>query len=108
MAILAAKGAKVAYSDPHVPTLPASAWGGDVDLRTVSLTPLTIRQVDCVVILTDNMVFDAEQIVAHANLVVDTRNATGGRTPQVFRLGAPRPREVAVPTGSLEQAKGNE
>ena len=108
MAILAAKGAKVAYSDPHVPTLPASAWGGDVDLRTVSLTPLTIRQVDCVVILTDHMVFDADQIVAHANLVVDTRNATGGRTPQVFRLGAPRPREVAVPTGSLEQAKGNE
>jgi UDP-N-acetyl-D-mannosaminuronate dehydrogenase len=50
-----------------------------------------MRQADCVTILTDHVMFDADEIVAHANLVVDTRNATGGRMPQVFRLGAPRP-----------------
>jgi UDP-N-acetyl-D-glucosamine dehydrogenase len=104
MTLLAAKGANVAYSDPHVPTLPASAWGGGVELRSVALTPFTIQQADCVTILTDHLVFDADEIVAHANLVVDTRNATGGRMPQVFRLGAPRPREVHAPTARIQQS----
>jgi UDP-N-acetyl-D-glucosamine dehydrogenase len=102
MTQLAAKGANVAYSDPHVPTLPAAAWGGGVELKSVPLTPFAIREADCVTILTDHVVFDADEIVAHANLVVDTRNATGGRMPQVFRLGAPRPREVAAPTAPIE------
>jgi UDP-N-acetyl-D-glucosamine dehydrogenase len=94
MAQLVAKGATVAYSDPHVPRLPASAWGGGQELESVALTPFAMRQADCVTILTDHVMFDADEIVAHANLVVDTRNATGGRMPQVFRLGAPRPPDL--------------
>mgnify|MGYP003693798969 CR=1 FL=1 len=60
-----------------------------------------MRQADCVTILTDHVEFDADEIVAHANLVVDTRNATGGRTPEVFRLGAPQPREMAAPSAPV-------
>jgi len=106
MALLAAKGANVSYSDPHVPTLPASAWGGGVELKSVPLTPFAIREADCVTILTDHVVFDADEIVAHANLVVDTRNATGGRMPQVFRLGAPWPR-AASPKVPAEESETN-
>jgi len=105
MTMLAAKGANVAYSDPHVPTLPASAWGGGVELKSVPLTPFAIREADCVTILTDHVVFDADEIVAHANLVVDTRNATGGRTPAVFRLGAPRPREAPPTAAAAEESE---
>jgi UDP-N-acetyl-D-glucosamine dehydrogenase len=102
MTLLAAKGANVTYSDPHVPTLSASSWGGGVALKSVALTPFAMRQADCVTILTDHVEFDADEIVAHANLVVDTRNATGGRTPEVFRLGAPRPPEIVLPTAPHE------
>jgi UDP-N-acetyl-D-glucosamine dehydrogenase len=102
MTLLAAKGANVTYSDPHVPTLSASSWGGGVALKSVALTPFAMRQADCVTILTDHVEFDADEIVAHANLVVDTRNATGGRTPEVFRLGAPRPPELVLPTAPHE------
>lgn len=97
MTLLAAKGAKVAYSDPYVPTLAASAWRGGYELGSVPLTPARMREVDCVAILTDHTVFNAEEIVAHANVVVDARNATGGFAPNVFRLGAPRPPEAAPP-----------
>ena len=98
MTLLVAKGATVAYSDPHVPKLPAAAWGGGQELESVALTPFSIKGADCVTILTDHLAFNADEIVAHANLVVDTRNATGGRTPQVFRLGAPRPPDHEEPT----------
>jgi UDP-N-acetyl-D-glucosamine dehydrogenase len=97
MTLLAAKGATVAYSDPHVPRLPAAAWGGGGDIESVPLTPFAMRTADCVTILTDHVAFDADEIVAHAKIVVDTRNATGGRMPQVFRLGAPRPPESSAP-----------
>jgi UDP-N-acetyl-D-glucosamine dehydrogenase len=42
-------------------------------------TPLeNLGQYDCVVIVTDHSSYDYQQIVAEANLVVDTRNATKG------------------------------
>jgi UDP-N-acetyl-D-glucosamine dehydrogenase len=97
MSLLVAKGAKVAYSDPYVPLLSGSAWGGGFDLASVALTPAVIREADCVAILTDHSLFDTDEIVAHANVVVDARNATGGCAPRVFRLGAPRPLAPQAP-----------
>ena len=35
-----------------------------------------LNSLDCVLIATDHTAFDWEQIVPHAKLVVDTRNAT--------------------------------
>jgi len=66
--------ATVQYHDPHVPEL-------DVDgttFESVSLEEIDIGQKDCVVIVTDHSTVDVDRIVAEAQLVFDTRNATKG------------------------------
>jgi UDP-N-acetyl-D-glucosamine dehydrogenase len=45
-------------------------------LSSQPLTPEYLRSQDCVVIVTDHSAYDYAAIVAHAPLVVDTRNAT--------------------------------
>jgi UDP-N-acetyl-D-glucosamine dehydrogenase len=40
------------------------------------LSPEYLRAQDCVVIVTDHSAYDWSWIVEHADLVVDTRNAT--------------------------------
>lgn len=75
--LLAERGADVSYNDPYIP----KTCGGrrySFDLESVELTPETLSSADCVVIVTDHSAYDAEFIVEHANLVVDTRNLTGG------------------------------
>jgi len=73
---LIARGANVAYSDPHVPRL---EYDG-VELASVELTPETLAAQDCVVIVADHSAFDYQAVVENARLVVDTRNATKGVT----------------------------
>jgi UDP-N-acetyl-D-glucosamine dehydrogenase len=89
MGVLHARGARVAYTDPHVPRLEARAWAGGVELAAVPLTPAALAAVDCVVILTDHSAFDYTAIVSGADLVVDTRNAVKTPAPHVYRIGAP-------------------
>jgi UDP-N-acetyl-D-glucosamine dehydrogenase len=91
MGLLHAKGARVSYADPFVPRLSARDWSGRHDLEAVDATRGSIRQYDCVVIITDHKAFDYDAIVAEADVVVDTRNAIKKPHPNVFRLGAPRP-----------------
>jgi UDP-N-acetyl-D-glucosamine dehydrogenase len=91
MAVLTQKGARVKYSDPHVPVLRADRWQGAVELHSEPLTAAAIAQADCVVILTDHRVVDYDLVRRSASAVVDTRNAIEGRHPNVFRLGAPPP-----------------
>ena len=74
LARLRARGARVAYSDPHVPVI--SVDGGL--LKSVELTDEELAASDCVVILTDHAEFDYERVLRLASLVVDTRNATWG------------------------------
>jgi UDP-N-acetyl-D-glucosamine dehydrogenase len=88
MGLLSQKGAKVSYSDPYAPILPARAWPGATELRSVDLTAATLASVDCVAILTEHKVFDYNLIATRAKLVVDTRNAVKQPHPHVFRLGA--------------------
>ncbi|HSL21379.1 MAG TPA: nucleotide sugar dehydrogenase [Vicinamibacterales bacterium] len=97
MHLLEERGATVAYSDPWVPVLPAAAWPGGHELRSVELGAETIAAADCVAILTDHQAFDYAGIVNAADLVVDTRNATRSRAPHVFRLGAPNPAQRTAP-----------
>ena len=107
MHLLDERGARVVYSDPWVPVLAAGAWPGGRELRSVALTHETLAAADCVAILTDHRTFDYGAIVAAADLVVDTRNATQSNAPHVFRLGAPNPahkmapREAEEPQGVL-------
>jgi UDP-N-acetyl-D-glucosamine dehydrogenase len=101
LGLLRSRGATVCYADPFVPRLEAREWGGDRALDTVELTPAALAAVDCVVIVTDHSRFDYAAIVAHAPLVVDTRNAVTSSAPHVLRLGAPG---AARPAAADEKA----
>jgi UDP-N-acetyl-D-glucosamine dehydrogenase len=72
MALLQEKGAHVEYSDPHVPTFPQKR-DYQFDLKSVSLSPSTVREFDCVVLTTDHDGFDYKLLKNHANLIIDTR-----------------------------------
>lgn len=69
---LSAKGAKIAYSDPHVPVFPKMREH-HFDLSSVALSAQTLAEYDCVVIATAHDTFDFELIKKHARLVIDTR-----------------------------------
>ena len=101
MRLLHEKGAKVEYSDPHVPFLTAERWHGPRALTAVALNPAVVESFDCVVVTTDHTAFDYGMLVEHSRSVVDTRDAIGralhGAPPAVIRLGAPAtPRPTAV------------
>jgi UDP-N-acetyl-D-glucosamine dehydrogenase len=90
MHVLQERGARLAYADPHAPTLRARDWPGRSDMTAVTLTPTELARHDCVVILTNHSAFDYGAVVQHAALVVDTRNALGPDAgAHVVRLGAP-------------------
>ena len=89
MAVLAQRGGRVSYHDPHAPHLAARDWPGHEDLQSVPLTDAALADADCVVIVTDHNAFDYARIVSQAKLVVDTRNAIKTAAPHVFKLGAP-------------------
>jgi UDP-N-acetyl-D-glucosamine dehydrogenase len=89
MAVLRQKGAVVEYHDPYAPHVEAREWPGGVEMTSVPMTQDALAHADCVVILTDHRVFNYPDIVAHARLLVDTRNAVKIAAPNVFKLGAP-------------------
>jgi UDP-N-acetyl-D-glucosamine dehydrogenase len=67
--------ADVEYHDPHVPELET---GADT-YESVELTEARIAASDCVVLITDHSALDIDQLVENAQLLFDTRNATGDR-----------------------------
>jgi UDP-N-acetyl-D-glucosamine dehydrogenase len=71
------RGAKVDYNDPHIPTTHKQREH-DLKLKSVPLTPATLKKYDVVLISTDHTAYDYEMIVKHARVVIDTRNATKG------------------------------
>ena len=77
--LLRQRGATVSYTDPYNATLSVESPQGETVLRSVPLPEGLIDQ-DCVVIVTNHRVFNYEQIVDQATLVLDTRNATRGIT----------------------------
>jgi UDP-N-acetyl-D-glucosamine dehydrogenase len=75
MTTLERRGAKVEYSDPHVPRL---RFGGRA-LASVPLTPQRLRRFDCVVIATAHRNIPWADVVRNAKGIVDTRNVLKGR-----------------------------
>jgi UDP-N-acetyl-D-glucosamine dehydrogenase len=73
--ILEQKGAKVLYHDPLVSEL-------KLDGHSYRSVPLgeSLASADCTVLLTDHALFDIDEIISGARLLVDTRNATKGRS----------------------------
>lgn len=82
---LISKGAKVSYTDPHVPSIDI----GGVRFLSVNITTDMLTSADCVVILTDHPEFNYQQVIDSGNLIIDTRDATWGLPTdkdQVVRL----------------------
>jgi UDP-N-acetyl-D-glucosamine dehydrogenase len=75
--LLQRRGATVTYSDPHVPSLPAMRRH-TIRLDSTPLTAKFLASQDCVVVVTDHILFDYRLIARHSQLVVDTRNALAG------------------------------
>jgi len=74
--LLRERGARVDYHDPYVPEV-EPIHGFPYRMRSTPLDPLRIELYDAVLILTDHAGIDYGEVVAHAALVIDTRNATG-------------------------------
>jgi UDP-N-acetyl-D-glucosamine dehydrogenase len=76
MDLLRKRGAEVRYNDPHIPELPPMRHYPHLRMTSQPLTEELLRGQDCVLIVTDHSAYDWPWIVAHAPLVIDTRNAT--------------------------------
>lgn len=84
-------GAEVAYFDPHIPeitpTREHAQWTGQ---KSVSWSSASISSYDCILIATHHERFNLAELLEHADLVVDTRNAIAksglvGKEDQVFK-----------------------
>ena len=71
--LLLERGAKVAYHDPHVPSLPATRKY-DHGLQSEALTVERLARADVTLVVTDHKAIDWELVAKHAPLVVDTRH----------------------------------
>lgn len=80
---LRAKGADAAYADPHVPVFP-KLREHHFDLSSVTLSPSTVSQYDCVVVATGHDLFDWELIRENAQLIVDTRGVYQNESDVVY------------------------
>ncbi len=76
MELLAVRGARLSYCDPHIPRLPGKRDFGMESRASEELTSEYLESLDCALIATDHTAFDWDLVVRHAALVVDTRNAT--------------------------------
>jgi len=72
-------GAKVRYSDPHVPRGHEMREHDLTEAESIDLTPKSLKEFDAVVVATHHDAFDWDLIAKNARLVVDTRNALGSR-----------------------------
>ena len=75
--LLRERGAKVDYNDPHVPRT-HKMREYDLKMTSKKITPKLLGDYDAVMICTDHSSYDYDKIVEHAQLVIDTRNATKG------------------------------
>lgn len=73
--LLAARGATVAYHDPHVPTIPPSRAHRDLTgQQSLALDTNALRAADLVIVATDHAAVDYALVAEEAKLVIDTRN----------------------------------
>jgi UDP-N-acetyl-D-glucosamine dehydrogenase len=80
--LLAQRGAKMTYSDPHVPKVHIDG----LDMQAQDPMAMAAAA-DCVVIATDHTTVDYAVVLEKAKLIVDTRNALKGiRSDKIVRL----------------------
>lgn len=82
LALLARLGARLSYSDPHIPQLKLDG----IELESKAVVA-SCRDADCTVLITDHSAFDYTAIAQQAPLIVDTRNAFRAyRSENIVRL----------------------
>ena len=82
LVLLERLGARLSYSDPHVPKLSIE----NLVLESLPVIP-ACAEADCVVLVTDHSGFDYAAIADRSRLIVDTRNAFHNfRRPHIIRL----------------------
>jgi len=80
--LLERRGARVTYSDPHVPKVRLDGH----ELVSEGVNAM-VAEADCVVLVTDHAGFDYAGVVESARLIVDTRNAFKNHpSPKIVRL----------------------
>jgi UDP-N-acetyl-D-glucosamine dehydrogenase len=76
-------GAKVSYHDPFVKQIRSHG----LRLNSKQLTKAAVADADCVLVLTPHDSYDIAQLLEHAQLVFDARNASGRlKSPRLERL----------------------
>jgi UDP-N-acetyl-D-glucosamine dehydrogenase len=73
--LLRAKGADVGYHDPYVPSFRHDGNG----MASVPDLDAALAAADCTVVVTDHAAYDWDDVRERTALIVDTRNAVGGR-----------------------------
>jgi len=85
--LLADRGSMLSYHDPYIPEINSAG----LELRDVVLTPKLLAAQDLVIITTAHTNVDYKEVVDHAPLILDTRNATRGiESSKIARLGVGR------------------
>ncbi len=83
--LLIERGAEVSYHDPFVPSIRLDHGHGG-HLESVPFTTEWLQAADCVVIVTNHSITDYSAVIANAQLIVDTRNATAGMRTNGARI----------------------
>jgi UDP-N-acetyl-D-glucosamine dehydrogenase len=84
MELLRAKGADVAYSDPHVPAFPKMREHR-FDLSSIPLSPECVASYDLLLLATNHDGFDYTMLRQHARLIVDTRGVYLEPAPNIVK-----------------------
>jgi UDP-N-acetyl-D-glucosamine dehydrogenase len=84
MELLAARGAQVDYSDPHVPVFPRLRRG-HFDLKSTPLTAEAVARYDMVLVATNHDDFDYGLVLKNSKLIVDTRGVYLDPAPNVVK-----------------------
>lgn len=79
--LLFEQGANVSYHDPHVPLFAGMRKYMEYRMHSVPLTDESLKDADCVLIVTNHSTIDWGKIAENASLVVDSRNAMSAHLP---------------------------
>ncbi|HYD78296.1 MAG TPA: nucleotide sugar dehydrogenase [Paucimonas sp.] len=84
MELLRDKGARIAYSDPHVPVFPKMREH-HFELSSEPITRESVASYDLVLLATNHSAFDYDLIQKHAKVIVDTRGVYPVGLPNVVK-----------------------
>jgi UDP-N-acetyl-D-glucosamine dehydrogenase len=84
MELIRDSGARLQYSDPHVPQFP-SMRDHRFELSSVPVTRQTLEECDAVVIATDHDDFDYDLVLRDAKLIIDSRGVYRKAAPNIVR-----------------------